>query len=513
MGSADIGLSSVPYTVTYDPNVRDSMYIQMHEIPPKQTVNVQITVQMESRAELFDRCFWQTDVYLRDKLIEYNFEKVRVTPFYTPTDPVADVLMITNEHITRKEFVFWQKILEIMNVSVDFWDTTRYNSLSVDRSTNARHPVTWEGKYTGKMILYPHCQLDLLYSVDIPRHFHGTEYRESVLKELHSSMLLFLRESPFRGRTSERYHDRGDLQILRHLAVAEGTVGLPDEVTYGSWHLCRPGTCFVSAEPYLKWEKKYLKKLEKQHPMQAPVVVSRQTSIQPAGKLNYTYGSVDIRKIPILRSSKFVAADGVGGSSVDMSLDDVHLTPACSEIPLGSKYGQVFLLTLFSLPLINKIRLIKAQSQQTIENTALSFLSPNGNVFSLAKLAIICIADEVADELYSYSGSSERLRILATNIEQNSEAFTANGVVILQGLELINKEVKICKGKVDHTSIAPFMSDVNRHSQSISRMMRHSGVNSRNLEDLPPLRVLLSSEHVHRSHQHWVEHDRWNLIC
>ncbi len=117
------------------------------------------------------------------------------------------------------------------------------------------------------------------------------------------------------------------------------------------------------------------------------------------------------------------------------------------EIPLGSKYGQVFLLTLFSLPLINKIRLIKAQSQQTIENTpALSFLSPNGNVFSLAKLAMICIADEVADNLYSYSGFSERLRILATNIEQNSEAFTANGVVILQGLELINKEVKICKG-------------------------------------------------------------------
>ena len=123
VGAGTTDVTAIPYTVTYDPNIRDSRFIELLEIPARQTVNVQVTLQMESRAELFDRCYWQTDLYLRDKLIEYNYKKIRVSPFYLPKDPAADVLMITNENITRKQFVFWQRILQLAEVTVDFWDT------------------------------------------------------------------------------------------------------------------------------------------------------------------------------------------------------------------------------------------------------------------------------------------------------------------------------------------------------------------------------------------------------
>ncbi|XP_019856009.1 PREDICTED: collagen alpha-1(XXVII) chain-like, partial [Amphimedon queenslandica] len=166
VAAANVGLSLVPYTVTYDPNMRDSLYVQLHEIPPKGTVVVQLTVQMESRAELFDRCLWQADVYLRDKLIEYNHQMIRVSPFYTPTASPSDILMITGSGISRREFVFWQKILESLYVTVDFWDTDRYNGVSVDATTNTRHAVTWEGRYGGKMILYPHADLNKLHGID-----------------------------------------------------------------------------------------------------------------------------------------------------------------------------------------------------------------------------------------------------------------------------------------------------------------------------------------------------------
>ena len=166
VGSANIGFSAVPYTITYDPNIRDSMYIELHQIPARDTVNVQVTIQMESRAELFDRCLWQADLYLRDKLIEYNHEKIRVSPFYIPRDPAADVLMVTDSQITRKEFVFWQRILETMRVTVDFWDTVRYGGFSVDSRTNTRHQVTWEGRYPGRMILYPHCDIRMALGID-----------------------------------------------------------------------------------------------------------------------------------------------------------------------------------------------------------------------------------------------------------------------------------------------------------------------------------------------------------
>ena len=511
VGSANVGFSSVPYTVTYDPNLRDSMYIQLHEIPPNQTMNVQITIQMESRAELLDRCLWQADLCLRNKLIEYNFKDVRVSTLYTSTNCASDVLFITNEYITRKEFVFWQKILEIMNVSVDFWDTTRYNGLSIDKNTNTRHKVTWEGKYTGKMILYPHCQLDLLLSGDIPRHFHGTEYRESTLKELQSSMLLFLPESDSRRRELQRFYDRGDNEVLRHLAVSDDKVALPENVLYGGKHLFEPGTCFVSSQPFLKWEKKFLKKLEKKSPMQAPVLLSRQANIQQTGMITYKYGSVDIRNIPILRSSKFMAVDGCGGSFVDMSLDDVNLVPTSSQIPLGSNYGQVFLLTLYCIPLLNKITLLKIPPLHPTENPV-TFILPNGVSFSIVELAMITLADEIADELYSYSGTSERLHILATNIEQDSAKFTATGRIILQGLKLIKSEVYKRKAKVKHSSSSPFISDMDQHAQNILRILQDIGVNDQNLKMLTPLSLLLSKDHVHRSHQHWVEEDRWNLL-
>ena len=205
VGSANINTSSVPYTITYDPNVRDSLYIQLHDIPAGQTVNVQVTVQMESQAELFDQCLWQADLYLREKMIEYNFDKTRVTPFYTPQEPTADVLMITDNAITRKEFVFWQKVLQILNLSVDFWDAVCYNGVSVDQTTNARHQTTWEGRYKGKLILYPHCRLDLLWGSDIARHFHGPEYQDGPLKDFNSSMILFLQDSQPKKRQSDGF--------------------------------------------------------------------------------------------------------------------------------------------------------------------------------------------------------------------------------------------------------------------------------------------------------------------
>ena len=195
IGSANVGMTTLPYTVTYDPSIRDSMYVRIREILPSQTITVQITVQMESCAELFDRCHWEADLYLRDKLIEYNFEKIRVSAFYIPSNPSADVLFITNQEISRKEFVFWECILENMGVNVDFWDIQRYNGLSVDSQTGLPHPVTWKGRYGGKMILFPHCDLQVFAPNDIVHHFHGPSAEGQVVEDLHSSLVMFLHPS------------------------------------------------------------------------------------------------------------------------------------------------------------------------------------------------------------------------------------------------------------------------------------------------------------------------------
>jgi len=517
VGSASIGFAAVPYTVTYDPTVKDSMYIQMDEIPPRQTVNVQVTIQMESRAELFENLLWQTDLYLRSKLVEYNMKKIRVSPFYTGSSPPGEVLMITNEFVSRKEFVFWQKILELLKVSVDFWDTKRYNGLSIDKSTNSRHKVSWEGRYSGKMILYPHCQLDLLHSEDIPRHFHGTDYLHNPSKEMQSSMVLIMPESSKQQDSSSlgQHYSGKDFPVLQHIAAAGDKVELPDNVFYGGRHLCDPGDCGGNPHPHIKWEKKYLKKMEKECPCQAPVVFHRVFNIFQVAVLKYKYGSVDIRKVPLMRSSKFMVVDSCGGSMTEFSFDDENLVPTSSEIPLGSNYGQVFLITLVGLPIQSKMTLLECNTEQNSDDssTEVTFFLPNGLSLSLSELVMISLADEIAEELYSYTGLSERLQIIASVIEQNSSAFVSSSEAIVRGLELAKKEIKNRKNKLKHYSIVPFVSNVKRLVEKIKNMIgRGGGNNSSSLKGLPSLSILLNSERVHRCHQHWVKEDKWSLV-
>ena len=288
------------------------------------------------------------------------------------------------------------------------------------------------------------------------------------------------------------------------------------ENSYCGKHMFRPGNCFVSHKPFLKWEKKYLKKMEKENPIQAPTVLNRQVNIQSTGTFSYSYGNVDIRHIPILRSSKFLVIDGAGGSVVNMSRDDVHLVPSSSLIPLASNYGQVFLAVLHGLPMSNKIKLLKAPPEQPTEDDSaipITFLLPTGTSLTLPELVIITAAYEIADEIYSCSGSPERMQTLAHGIEQEAASFASNGRTIIKGLELLKEEVRQRKKKVSNARVSLAITEINRHISNIKRNLRRAGVNDGHLEELVPLEYLMSQEHIHRSHQHWIDDDRerWNL--
>lgn len=524
VGAGTIDVTAVPYTVTYDPNIRDSMFIELHEIGAGQTVNVQVTLQMESRAELFDRCYWQADLYLRDKLIEYNFESIRVSPFYLPKDPAADVLMVTDEHVTRKEFVFWQRILELADVTVDFWDTTRYNGLSVDTNTNSRHPITWEGRYKGKMILYPYCNLDYLWGIDIVRHFHGENHRDSPLHEHNSSMLLMLPPSQPRVPQDDPHTDRGDKSVLKHLSAVDESIELPENTTYSGFHFLAPGNpgmCamvpsflvpgFISSErPYLRWEKKQLKKLEKEIPSQSAAVITRNTSITSAGLFRYNYGQVDIRRIPLLRSSKLLVVDGAGGSVSNMSSDDFHLKPSSNEIPLASNFGQVFLAVLFGLPMKCKLKLLKKSGEESAA-VKIAFTTPNGLSYSTAELVMICAVSEIADDLFSCSGSAQRMSEFAQEFENNTAEYIPSGEAILRGMMLLVEEGKERKKRLKINQVDQAFQELLQMKAIMESELQTAGVDASNLQPMVSFNRLINTDTVHKSAQHRVSDGRWNI--
>ena len=487
--------SSAAYTVTYDPTIRDSMYIELHKIPPKDIVTIYIFAQMESRAELFDHCYWQADLYLRGKLIEYQFRDIRVSPTYIPCNPPADVLFVTSEAISRKEFVFWQRICQLLGVSVDFWDTSKQKGLSVDTETKACHKVSWQGRYLGKMILYPHCKLSMLFGSDIAHHFHGSSYQSGSTPEYSSSMVLFMPPSPV---STENL-------MLKHLSKANGSIEFKE---YGGKHVGKP-----TSSDYEKWEEKQMKTLEKEVPSQTPVLLGRTVNIQSVkGLMKYSYGEVDIRRVPILRSSKFLVVDGAGGSVTgNMGFDDANLSPNSTDIPLASNFGQSFLATLYGLPMQCKLNLLKNTSKGDAPTSKVCFSLPNKAALSKEELVMITAAWEIADEVYGCSRSATRMKEFADDIQQNTSAYTDNGWVILRGLELIKKETSSRKDRFSNSDISQACSEIKRYGGDIQQALRRVRVDSKKLDPpLVSLEILL--DRVHRCHQCLVKDEKWNLI-
>ena len=326
-------------------------------------------------------------------------------------------------------------------------------------------------------------------------------------------MILFLEDTPVKQRQGDQFYDRGDLIVLRHLAGIGVTVDLPATM-YGGKHLCQPGTCCVSTTPYHKWEKKHLKKMEKDAPQQAPTVYYRTVNIQRNNSfLGYNYGQVDIRRIPLLRSCKFIVYDGAGGNVAStMSYDDLNVTPTSVEIPLASSYAQVFLTTVFGIPISSKLKLLKSEEPEDATTPKLTFLLPNKYRISLPELIMITLAWEVADEVYSNSaGESERMGEFAKGIEESPALYAANGCTIARGLKLIQIEAMERKKKIKNAQVDRTIGSIDQHISCIFRSLREKQVNINNLQSLPSLKCLVDGSRVHYSHQHWVEDGRWNL--
>ena len=494
------------YAITYDANIRDSMFVEVLELQPNSKVTIKIKIQMESRAELFDRCKWQADLFLREKLIEYKITEIRVSPVYCSQKPAGDVLLVTSEAISRQEFVLWQHILELLKVSVDFWDTTRYHGMSLDSRTNARHKNSWQGRYEGKMILYPHCNLRLLYGIDIAKHFHGDDYSSQTLSEVGSSLIAFMPEAPH-GTTE---HD--SKVILRHLAFGGKQVEIREN-SYGGKHLTKPNPTKVP-QFYAKWEKKFIKKHEKINPFQVPVLFSRNLSIQSTGLFKYLYGQVDFREVPLLKSSKFLEIDGIGGNMVAMSLDDAHLSTSSNDIPLASKYGQVFLATLYGIPLSSKLSLIKndTKSEGEYPQGDLVFYLPNKKVISTEELSMITLAWEIADEVFSFTAEVNRMQDVYEDINSDTQAYIKNAEVVLRGMKLIKKELNKRKSRVKHSKVSKACNGISAIVDKTQRLLLRAGADNSKLEKMMSLEFLQDRSRVHRSHQHYVKDKLWNLV-
>ena len=491
------------FAASYDPNHSNSVFILVKHLKPGATLTVPIVVQMEREADLHDTCKWQTEVYLRGKLIEYSAAEVRVAPEYNSGDSplrLADILLIKTDKLSDEEMQLWQRIFELLGVTVDYWEPSSGSSdvqdSDADSSNRLLPPFLQE--YNGKLVIFPHCELAKLTTEEIVAHFNNNGHHKSC----DSSMLLIL-DTPAPANLEEyAQHSQGNKNILRHLCHSEKLVNLAPEL-YSGCHLVSPGTVLPSDWTLKKAQRSIVKKLQQEVPSQAPVMVGQSGVIRRQG-MTYSYGKLNVKRCPLTRTSNFQCVDGAASQMIQMGADDPHFTLNSTEIPLASHFGQVFLATLAGLPLHLKLNLLR-QSVDASSSLFVKFCLPNGATLTKKDLAAVCLANDIADKVMSGSSDLTAMHTLVHHMQDVcSSSSNADTSIFTRLLDLIKREANQRQSRLGSQvsravkSLLGLCSSAARHLPSSSSS---SSPPSEASSPLPHLSQLQSRLSVLRPHQ------------
>lgn len=412
------------FDASYDRNNPSSVFVLVKELKPGATLSIPIVARLEG--EVGETLRWQTELYLRGKMIEYNSSEMRVAPAYSPSSPpsqqLADVLFIKSERVGEREMSFWKRIFDLLEVSFDYWDCSGENS-------NKSLPPFREA-YRGKLLVFPHCDLTNLTADDIVNHFRNDRPNSSQ----ESSMLLFLNTPTPDSLESYIRHNQGSRNVLRHVCANERLVEVPPEL-YSGRHLVSPGTVLPVDWTLQRAQRAVLKKLEKDVPSHLPVMTGHSSFVRRQG-LSYSYGNLHIRRCPLPRTANFQCVDGAASEMIMMGADDLHLTETTREIPLASNFGQVFLATLAGLPFHLKLSLLQQSSKSSPLHV--QFCLPNSASLSKRELTAICLARDVVDEALAGSSDLHRIQTLTNHIR---DTCSSSREIFLQLLDCVRREV------------------------------------------------------------------------
>ena len=227
----------------------------------------------------------------------------------------------------------------------------------------------------------------------------------------------------------------------------------------------------------------------------------------------YSYGEIDLRRCPLKRSCKFVAVDGAGGGISQIGVDDPNIKGSnFSQIPLATNFGQLLLLTLYGLPISSKLSLMKIP-EGAGDSIQICFSLPNGLLLSLPQISAICLSYEIADEVLGCPDTPVRANELLTDIITNKSVYASKAELMLQLTDLINKELQERKKRANNSVITQFVKEAKKVLGEIQQVIRECGGQSGKTakNPLPGMLILQDTLHVHRSHQHMVKDERWNL--
>jgi len=354
----------VPYSVDFNHSQKDSFKVEVKEIKPRETLTIHLAMKMEKEADVFDQCLWQASLYFRKKLIEYNFNTVRVAPLNNTFDPNADIIMVTKA-MKDLEYIFWQHLFKSLNLSVCTWNPKEGNLFNTIKMSTINLSAS-------KLLLFPCSEVDQLPSKELVGYLQGKN-EDDTLPNTHINIAAII---PPYCELSTKHAIKQKILELTELEE------LPTD----------------DKKSKRKSKSLVITSVPDRSPSPASVT----------GEAQYSTSSVITYVMPLSSVSKFILIDGMDASS------DIATLPV-SDFPLESHYGQAFLSLLASLPLQRKLQLYENG------NTLGSFGMPNSLSIGANDLVILSIAHDICKNAIELSAEPKVLQeILQDKKEEGS---------------------------------------------------------------------------------------------
>ena len=435
------------YSIYHDANIQDSFYADIIRIESVGKITISFNIAVSNKAELFERCPIQANIVLRGKLIEYQQCFIRVTPFYIPSSPPAEVLFVTDQQITRREFILWQRLFQLVGVKVDFWDRDRYSGISYQESTGNRHELSWVGRHGSSLIIYPNACINLVYPSDLIEHLNDNTRVgiEQIIEN--DSGVIFIQSSIGKDENSRELK-----RYIKDICNVGQKISLEGK-DYGGKHMSGP-----VANDFKSKRSDIVKSLEEQSPNNRCYVTTHLTLPRRLKMLSYTYGSLEINRFPIEQTSKFMVV------SRDLSKflsDDVNMSVAQKEIPLANNWAQSLVYIIYGLPTKIKFGILQGRN----EESDITFVTPSGYKLSIVDIAQLALTKELIAEVKCHKLHMPKLAALSALVLENLESFVRNTQQvfgIITAVKIFAKENIPSKQKEIKTKVLEYCRKVKR---------------------------------------------------
>jgi len=358
-GSADCTFNSVKMIIYFDPrfdmhrsdvteNQKYGLSMFEEEIPfieCKGCVTKTYQFSAKSNAQFFERNRISIHLYLRNKLIEITDVFVRISPTFIPIDPEDshpyDCLFVTDSHISRFEFLRYQRIFHSLQLKVSYWDLEKYNGLSMN---NTGTDWTTGNPFQGKSIIFPLKNSQNDYRYLDPIHLFQILKKEERKVSTHGGV-LFIGTIPHLVLQTQWFESTLTDDIPAEDLTSRFIIGKPKGQDLQQ--LCMD----------------FMKKKEEENPSKLLKFDScdlNPEKVKGLGK--FVVGTAKFKTLPLNACDNVLILSSKGNSSEDYLIrDNVNanlLDPAYISIPFTSNYVKAIMSVISVLPPKRRILLL-----------------------------------------------------------------------------------------------------------------------------------------------------------